>query len=205
MSQFKIWIELNIVAFSNDETQMAKEHIKGEPLCCPSGTHSAEVSCLLFPEFHCQAEGSACLPAESYQQQEHPTNSQHNQMAKGQHKNTTRKSQGNMAPPGPSYPTTASPGYLNTAKAQKDDCEPNLIKMTEAFKEEMSKSLKGIQGNTIKQEMSKTIQDMEMGIEATKETQTDRILEMENLGKRTATTKASITSRVQEREEESQV
>ena len=88
----KFVIELNIDMFSNDETQMAKEHIKGERLWCPSGTHSAEVSCLLFPKILCQSEVSACLPEESCQQQDHPANARNNQMAKGQHKNTTRKS-----------------------------------------------------------------------------------------------------------------
>jgi hypothetical protein len=32
---------------------------------------------------------------------------------------STINSQGNMAPPKPSYPITASPGYSNTAEAQK--------------------------------------------------------------------------------------
>jgi hypothetical protein len=117
---------------------------------------------MLFPELHCQVKVSAWLPEESYQQQEHPADTRNNQMAKGQHNNTTRKSQGNMAPPGPSYLTTASAGYLNTAKAQKDDCKPSLVRIIEAFKEEMNKFLKEIQGNTIKQEMNKTIQDMEV-------------------------------------------
>jgi hypothetical protein len=35
-------------------------------------------------------------------------------MVKGQHKNKINKSQGNMAPPELSYPTTASPEYPNT-------------------------------------------------------------------------------------------
>jgi predicted phage gp36 major capsid-like protein len=55
-----------------------------------------------------------------------------------------------MAPPEPRYPMTASPGYLNRTEAQ-DDLESNLIKMTEAFKEEMNKSLKDIQETTFKQ------------------------------------------------------
>ena len=43
-------------------------------------------------------------------------------MAKGKSKNTTSKSQDNMAPPDPSYPITASPGHPNIAKgAQEDD------------------------------------------------------------------------------------
>ena len=65
--------------------------------------------------------------------------------------------------------------------------------MIEAFKEEMNKSLKEIQENTIKQvkEMNKTVQDLKMEIEAIKKTQTEEILEMENLGKITGTTDVS--------------
>lgn len=63
----------------------------------------AEMSSRLFPEVHCQAQGSACLPEEFFQHQEQPANTRHIKMAKGQHKNTISKSQGNIAPPEPSY------------------------------------------------------------------------------------------------------
>jgi len=57
-----------------------------------------------------------------------------------------------MTPPRHTYPTTAaSPGYANTTKTQENDPKSNLIKMIEAFKEEMNKSLKETQKNTIKQ------------------------------------------------------
>ena len=65
----------------------------------------------------------------------------------------------------------------------------------------MNKSLKEIQGKTIKQEMHKTVQDLEMYIETIKETQTEGIWEMENIGKRSGAKDASITQRVQEMEE----
>jgi hypothetical protein len=52
-----------------------------------------------------------------------------------QHKNTINKSQSNTAPPEPSYPSTTSYGYPNTAKAQ-EHLKINLIKVTEAFNEE---------------------------------------------------------------------
>jgi hypothetical protein len=42
-----------------------------------------------------------------------------NQMVKGQCKNTVNNSQGNMAPPDPSYPTKASPEYPNTSEFQE--------------------------------------------------------------------------------------
>jgi hypothetical protein len=73
-----------------------------------------------------------------------------NKMAKGQFKNTINKSQGNMTPTEPSYPTTASPEYPNTPESQESNFKSNLIKMTEVFKEEINKALKKIQKNTIK-------------------------------------------------------
>lgn len=75
--------------------------------------------------------------------------------------------------------------------------------MIETFKEEMNKSLKEIQENTIKlvKEMNKTVQDLKREIEAIMKTQTKGILEMENLGKRTGTTDRSITNRIQKMQE----
>ena len=49
-----------------------------------------------------------------------------------------------MPPPEPSYPTTASPGYSNTAEAQENDLKLNFLKAREALKEEMNKSFKEI-------------------------------------------------------------
>jgi BMFP domain-containing protein YqiC len=130
-----------------------------------------------------------------------------------------------MRPSEFSYSTTASPGYPNINKAQENDLKSNLIKMietfkgemnkslkeiwenatkqVEAFKEETDKSLKEIQENTIKQlkEINKTVQDLKMDIEVIKKIQSKGILEVEKLGKRTRTTNASITNRIQELEE----
>ena len=50
-------------------------------------------------------------------------------------------------------------------------------------------------------ERNKTVQDLKMEIEATKKTQTEAILDMENLRKRTGTTDAIITNRIQEMED----
>ena len=44
-------------------------------------------------------------------------------------------------------------------------------------------------------------QDLKMEIEAIKKTQTEAILEMENIGKGTGTTDTSITNNIQEMEE----
>jgi hypothetical protein len=49
-----------------------------------------------------------------------------------------------MTPSEYSYPTTASPGYPDTTETQENHLKSNLIKMIEAFKEEMNKSLKEI-------------------------------------------------------------
>ena len=48
--------------------------------------------------------------------------------------------------------TTVSPGYpFNTTETQDNYLKSNLTEMIEAFKEELNKSLKEIQENTIKQ------------------------------------------------------
>ena len=51
----------------------------------------------------------------------------------------------------PSYPTTAGTEYSNIAEAQEKDPKTAFMSMIEVFKEEMNKSLKEIQENTIKQ------------------------------------------------------
>jgi methyl-accepting chemotaxis protein len=75
--------------------------------------------------------------------------------------------------------------------------------MIEAFKEEANKSLKDKQENTIKQvkEINKIVPNLKAEIKAIKKAQTEGTLEMDNLGKRTKTTDASITQRIQEMEE----
>ena len=55
-----------------------------------------------------------------------------------------------MTPLEPSYPTTASPGYFSIVEAQENDFKSNLVKVIDAFKEEMNKSFKEIQENTIR-------------------------------------------------------
>ena len=71
-------------------------------------------------------------------------------MPRHQHKNTVNKSQGNMAPPEPSYPTTARPKYSNIAEAQENNLKINFMRMTKVLKEEMSRFLREIQENTNK-------------------------------------------------------
>jgi hypothetical protein len=75
------------------------------------------------------------------------------------------------------------------------DLKSHLMEMTEAFKEEINKSLKETQNTTIKQvqEMNKTVQDIKMEIESTKKTQTEAILEIESLVKRTGSMDTSTS------------
>jgi translation initiation factor 2B subunit (eIF-2B alpha/beta/delta family) len=46
-------------------------------------------------------------------------------------------------------------------------------------------------------EINKTVKDLKVEIEETKKTQTEEILGIENIGKRTETTMVSITNRIQ--------
>lgn len=50
-------------------------------------------------------------------------------------------------------------------------------------------------------EINTTVQDLKVEIEARKKIQTEEILKMENLRKRTVTTGASITNRIQKMKE----
>jgi predicted nucleic acid-binding Zn-ribbon protein len=50
-------------------------------------------------------------------------------------------------------------------------------------------------------ELNKTIQDIKMEIETIKKSQRETTLEIENLGKRSGVTDASITNRIQEIQE----
>lgn len=47
-------------------------------------------------------------------------------------------------------------------------------------------------------EMNKTVQEVKVEKEAIEKTQTEELMEIQNLGKRTGTTEASITNRIQE-------
>lgn len=47
----------------------------------------------------------------------------------GWYRSTITGNQGNMAPPEPSYLTTASPGYSNSAEAQENDPKTNFVEI----------------------------------------------------------------------------
>ena len=53
-----------------------------------------------------------------------------------------------MAPPELSCAATTNPVYPKETETQEEDLKSSLIKMIEAFKEEMNKSLKEIQETT---------------------------------------------------------
>jgi aromatic ring-opening dioxygenase LigB subunit len=78
------------------------------------------------------------------------------------------------------------------------EIQENTGKEVEALKDETQKFLKELQENTIKQakERNKTIQDLKMEIEIIKKSQRETALEIENLGKRSGVTDASITNRM---------
>jgi hypothetical protein len=69
-------------------------------------------------------------------------------MVKGENKNLPSRSQGYLASPEPSSPTTASSGHLNTPEKQDVALKSHLMMLIEDFKENITNSLKEIQENT---------------------------------------------------------
>ena len=119
-------------------------------------------------------------------------------MAKGKHKTISNRSQNTWTSSEPSSPTTASPEHKSTPEHQEADLKSYLMKIIESFMEDINNSLKEIQKNTGKQvkELNKSIQDLKVQVEPIKKTQTEAKLEMENLGKRSGITDASINNRI---------
>jgi hypothetical protein len=72
-------------------------------------------------------------------------------MSKGKWKNIININlQCKLAKSEPCSSTTASPGYPNTLEEQVSNLKYHLMKMIEAFKEDINNSLKEIQENTVK-------------------------------------------------------
>jgi predicted nucleic acid-binding Zn-ribbon protein len=84
-------------------------------------------------------------------------------------------------------------------KQTNKQLQKSTFKQLEALNKEANK-YKERQENPTKQvkDMNKTVQDFKREIEAIKKTQTEEILEMENLGKRTRTKDTSLINRIQE-------
>ena len=78
------------------------------------------------------------------------------------------------------------------------EIQEHTAKQVEDLKEEAQKSLKELQENTSKQamELNKNFQDLKREADTIKKTQSEAILEIENIGKKFATTDASISNRI---------
>ena len=76
------------------------------------------------------------------------------------------------------------------------EIQENTAKQVEDLKEETQKSLKELQENTTKQvmELNKTIRDLNRKVDTIKKTQSEAMLEIETLGKKSGTIDASAAS-----------
>jgi hypothetical protein len=72
-------------------------------------------------------------------------------MVKGKRKNLTNRNQDHSPLPGPSTPTSPSPGHPNTPEKLDLDLKACLMMMVEDIKKKLNNSLKEIQENTAKQ------------------------------------------------------
>jgi hypothetical protein len=83
------------------------------------------------------------------------------------------------------------------------EIQENTAKQVEAIKEEPQKSLKELQDNMTKlvMELNKTIQDLKREVDTIKRTQSEAMLEIDNLGKKSGIIDVSISNRIQEMEE----
>jgi septal ring factor EnvC (AmiA/AmiB activator) len=127
-------------------------------------------------------------------------------MAKGKRKNLTNRNQDHSPSSEQNTPTPPSPGHLNISEKldpdlkaylmmmvediKKDfnnslkEIQENTAKRVEDIKEEAQKSLKILQENTTKQmmEFNKITQDLKREVDTIKKTQSEAMLEIENLG-----------------------
>ena len=69
-------------------------------------------------------------------------------MERGKGKNISNRKQGYLATPELRFPTTASPGYPNTAEKQDCDLKSHLRMMIKNFKKDINNSLKIIKEST---------------------------------------------------------
>jgi hypothetical protein len=128
-------------------------------------------------------------------------------MARGMHKNRSKRNQGYLAQSEPKSPTIVSLVYTITPEMQDMHLKSLLMmmmedymdinnslreilertgKQVEALNEKTQKSLKELQKNTSKQgkKLNKTIQDLKMEVETIKKSARETTLEIENLGKK---------------------
>lgn len=72
-------------------------------------------------------------------------------MFRSKHNNINNRTQSNLAPSEPSSPITVSPGNPDMHEKHINDLKSHLMKMIEAFKEDIKNSLEEILENTCKQ------------------------------------------------------
>jgi hypothetical protein len=143
-------------------------------------------------------------------------------MAKGKSKNLNNRNQDHSSSSERITPTTPSPGHPNTPEKIDPDLnlkthddgrdikkefnyslkeiQENTTKQVEDFKEEAQKLHKELQENMTKQvmELIKTIQDLKREVDTIKKTQSEAMLEIETLGKKSGIIDVSISNRIQE-------
>ena len=86
------------------------------------------------------SQSSTCLQEGGIQSETpRPVSTRDNQMARGKLKIISDRLQYNLAPPEPSSLTPASPRYPNMPEKQDNDLKSHLMKMIEAFKEDIKK------------------------------------------------------------------
>ena len=138
-------------------------------------------------------------------------------MVKGKRKNPTNRNQDHSPSSEHSTPTSPSPGHLNTPKNLDPDLKACLMMRVEDIKKKFNNSLKEIQENTAKElqvlkekqentskqvmEMNKTTQYLKRKVGTIKKTQSEAMLEIEALGKKSGTIDASTSNRIQKMEE----
>ncbi|KAL6083568.1 hypothetical protein STEG23_000641 [Scotinomys teguina] len=114
-----------------------------------------------------------------------------------------------MTPSEPTSSPPARPEHTNTEEEEfitKNDFKKVIEEIKNSLKELKEKNTKKLAENKESQEkvakqMKKTVQDLRIEIETIKKTQTEAMLEIEDLTKQTGTTDTSITNRMQEMEQ----
>ncbi|ERE91574.1 Transposase, L1 containing protein [Cricetulus griseus] len=128
-------------------------------------------------------------------------------MRRGQGKSTFNNRKPNMIPLETRKHTPARPEHHNADEAEENDLKNNFMKMIKDLKEDMRKSLKEMEEKTnqkiqdINKSLKEIVQDLKTEIETIKKAQSEGMLEIEKLGKRSGTKDVSITNRIQEMEE----
>jgi hypothetical protein len=138
-------------------------------------------------------------------------------MVQGKLKNLTNRNQDHSQSSEPSIPTSPSPVHPNSPEKLDPDLKTYLMMMIEDIKKDFNNSVKEIQENTAKElqvlkekqentfkqvmEMNKVIIDLKKEVDTIKKTQSEAMLDIETLGKKSGNIDASISNRMQEMEE----